>query len=147
DRRREAKVRIEKLTHLRESVLDRIEAARAEIFDETASKAELVATLYKIFSEEERRRLSEGREMPAPLFSLQELKGLDTVASRLRDPDFYRTLRRLERDYDARTDQKEPVSVAVRAGRAQARSTMAEISVREAELNLARFQERREFID
>jgi relaxase MobL-like protein len=147
DRRREAKLRVEKLTRLRESVLDRIEAERAALFDQTERKAELVETLYKIHSEEGRRRISEGHEMPAPLFSLQELKGLDTIASRLRDPDFYRTLRRLERDYDARTDQKEPVSVAVRAGRAQARATMAEISLREAELNLAKFHERQEWID
>jgi hypothetical protein len=135
------------LTRLRESVLDRIEAERAALFDQTERKAELVETLYKIHSEGERRRISEGREMPAPLFSLQELKGLDTIASRLRDPDFYRTLRRLERDYYAGADQKEPASIDVRAGRAQARATMAEISLREAELNLGRFQERREFID
>ncbi|HEV2664656.1 MAG TPA: hypothetical protein VG324_07085, partial [Blastocatellia bacterium] len=147
DRRREAQVRVEKLTRKREVLLDRIEAERAAIFTQTARKADLVSALYQIHSEEERRRLSEGREMPAPLFSLQELKGLDKVASRLRDPDFYRTLTRLERDYDARTDQRKLVSVTARAGRAQARATMAEISLREAELNLAMFHERREWID
>lgn len=147
DRRREAQVRGEKLTRQRELLLDRIEAERAAIFDQAARKAKLVVTLYQIHSEEERRRLSEGREMPAPLFSLRELKVLDTVASRLRDPDFYRTLARLKRDYDARIDQRELVSVATRAGRAQARATMVEISLREAELNLAMFHERREWIE
>jgi hypothetical protein len=147
DRRREAQARVEELSRQRESLLDRIEAERAQISNQAARKAEIVATLHEIFSKEEHRYRAEGREMPAPLFSMQELKELDTAASRLRDPEFHRTLAELEREYDARTDHRELSSVTKRAGRAVARVSLAEISLRESELNLERFNERRELID
>jgi hypothetical protein len=147
DRRREAQANAEKLTRQREFVLDRIGAERAAISDQVTRKAELVSTLYQINFSEEQRVGSEGREMSPPLFSLQELKALDAVAARLRDPDFHRSLAQLERDYDGRTDQRKLVSVATRAARAQARQFMAEINLREADLDLARFHDRRERID
>jgi hypothetical protein len=82
--------------------------------------------------------------MPAPRFTLKEL---DTVASRLRDPDFYRTLVELERQYDAHADERELVSVDKRAGRAQARAILAEINLRESDSYLTRFQEHQDRID
>ncbi len=148
DRKRgEAKIRVEQLSRQRELVLDRIEVERAEITDQVTDKAEFVATLYQIHAKEERRHQSEGREMPAPRFRLDELKELDTAASRLRDPDFHRGLAELERDYDARTDERELVSADKRVGRAQARAILAEINLRESDSYLARFNEHRDRID
>ena len=148
DRKRgEAKIRLEQLSRQREILLDRIEAERAEITDQVTDKAEFVATLYQLHAREEERYQSEGRELPAPRFTLEELKELDTVASRLRDPDFHRSLAELERDYDSRTDEREMVSAATRAGRAQARTIMAEINLRESDSYLARFNEHRSRID
>jgi hypothetical protein len=148
DRKRgEARIRIEQLSREREFVLDRIEAERAEITDQVTDKAEFVTALYQIHAREEQRHQSEGREMPAPRFTLDELKELDTVASRLRDPDFYRTLVELERQYDARTDERELVSIDKRAGRAEARAILAEINLRESDSYLARFREHRDRID
>jgi MobL relaxases len=146
-RRSEAQVRVENLSRQRELLLDRIEDERAEMLNQSAHKAEIVTTLYEIFSKEEQRYRGEGRELPEPYFSVNDLKELDTAASRLHDPAVYRSLAELERDFDARTDQQEQVSVAQRAGRARARAILAEISLRESELNLDRFNERRELID
>jgi len=117
DRKRgEAKSRVEQLSRQRELLLDRIEAERAEITDQVTDKAEFVAALYQIHAKEEQRHQSEGRILPAPRFTLEELKELDSVASHLRDPNFYRTLAELERQYDAHTDEREMVSAATRAG-------------------------------
>ncbi len=148
DRKRgEAKVRGEQLSRQREILLDRIEAGRAEIADQVTDKAEFVATLYQIHAKEEQRHRSEGRELPAPRFTLEELKELDTAASRLRDPDFYRALAELERQYDARSDEREMASADKRVGRAQARAILAEINLRESDSHLARFNEHRNRID
>jgi hypothetical protein len=81
------------------------------------------------------------------LFNFQSLKELDTVASRLRDPDFYRSLVELERQYEERTDERELVPLDKRAGRAEARAILAEINLRESDSYLARFQEHRDHID
>ena len=150
-RRHEAQVRVEKLTHEREWLLDQIEARRTEISDETERKAELVTTLYEIFSKEERRYRNEGREVPGPLFSVQELKEIDNQALRRRDPEFYRELVEIERDLeshlDPRTEPKDLPTFEERVGRARARAFFAEIGLRESELNLERFNERREHTD
>lgn len=148
DRKRgEARIRIEQLSRERELALDRIEAERAEISDQVTDKAEFVTALYQIHAREEKRHQSEGREMPAPRFTLDELKELDTVASCLRDPDFYRSLVELERQYDARADERESAPLDKRAGRAEARAILAEINLRESDSYLARFQEHRDRID
>jgi hypothetical protein len=148
DRKRgEARIRIEQLDRERELVLDRIETERAEITDQVMDKAEFVTALYQIHAREEQRHQSEGREMPVPRFTLDELKELDTVASRLRDHDFYCTLVELERQYDARTDERELVSLDKRAGRAEARAILAEVNLRESDSYLARFREHRDRID
>ncbi len=147
DRRKEAMVRVAELRHQREAVLDQIEAERADIANQTAHKADVVATLHEIASKEETRYRDEDREMPSALFTLEELKQLDTAASRLRDPEFHRTLSHLERQYDARTDQRELSSTTKRTGRALARASLAEVGLREYELNLERFNERRDLID
>jgi len=147
DRRKEALVRVAELLDQREAVLNRIEAERADVADRAARKADLVATLHEITANEETRFQDEGRELPAALFTLDELKELDAAASRLDDPKFHRTLSNLERQYDARTDQRELSSTAKRTGRALARASLAEIRLRESELNLERFNERRDLID
>jgi MobL relaxases len=146
-KRSEAQVRVENLSRQHELLLDRIEEARAEIIDQAAHKAEIVTTLYGIFFKEEERYRSEGRELPEPLFSVYDLKELESAASRLHHPTVYRTLAELERNFDARTDQREQVSVTGRTSRARARAILGEISLRESELNLDRFNERRELID
>jgi hypothetical protein len=147
DRRKEALVRAAELRRQREAVLDRIEAERADLANQTARKADLVATLHEIAAKEEARYQDEGRELPGALFTLEELKELDAAASRLHDPEFYRTLGQLERQYDARTDPRELSSTTKRTGRAQARASLAEIHLRESELNLERFNERRALMD
>ncbi len=147
ERRKEALVRVAELRRQREAVLDRIEAERADIANQTARKAEVVATLHEIAAKEEIRYRDESREMPAALFTLEELKELDTTASRFRDAEFHCTVSNLERQYDARTDQRELSSTTKRTERALARASLAEINLRESELNLERFNERRGLID
>lgn len=148
DRKRgDARIRIEQLSRERALVLDRIETERAEITDQITDKAEFVTALYQIHAREEKRHQSEGREMLAPRFTLDELKELDTVASLLRDSDFYRALVELELQYDAHAEEREMVPLDKRAGRAEARAILAEINLRESDSYLAQFQEHQDRID
>jgi hypothetical protein len=146
-RRSGAKARVEELISQRESLLDRIEAKRAEISAGVSQKKEVVSTLEGILAREEERYRDEVKDSPAPLFTEQDLKQLDSQAGHRSDPEFLHTLVELEHSHDARTDPKGISSIPQRFGRAWAREIMAEIRLRESELSLMKFNDRREHIN
>lgn len=53
-------------------------------------RAEMVKAIDEIYAGEKERYRSEGREMPAPLFTEQDLREIETHAARRHDPMFYR---------------------------------------------------------
>jgi hypothetical protein len=147
DRRNLARDRVEELSRLRETTLDRVEAERAEISDRILHQARFVDALSRIVDKEDDHRQKTSPASPPAIFSRQELQELDNIALRLRDPQFSRALLKIEREYDDRTDTREMISLDERARRALAREQLAEIEVRESELHLASVRERRGLVD
>ncbi len=143
DKREKARLRAGELSDRRERVLQKIDEERARLSSRIASKAEIVDALSEIFAGEEERYRKDGRRMPAPIFTDQEMKELATHAERRGDPQFYHTLIRLEREHGTRSNHFTWVVNADRVGRAKAREVMAEIAAREAQTRLQRFSERR----
>lgn len=144
DKREKARQRADELGDKRERILQKIDKERARLSAQIARKAEVVDTLSEIFAGEEARYRKDGRQAPGPIFTEQEMKELASHAERRGDPEFYRVLIRLERDYDARTNHFSWIVNADRVGRARVREVIAEISAREAQTRLQRFNEQRE---
>lgn len=143
-KRGDAKEKVDELSAWREQVLKRIEEERAKIMSRIERKAEMVDALSEISDREEARHQKDGRKMPAPIFTEQEMKELATHAERRREPQFYRTLIELEREHDARTFRGLPILPIGRVSRAKAREVMAEIAVHEAQARLQEFTYRRD---
>jgi len=141
--RERAREKADELSRQRAEILNRIADERAKLSEEVKRRAEVVKTLDEIYAGEKERHRSEGREMPAPLFTEQDLRELEAPAARRHDPMFYRTLIAIEREFDARS-RRDPKEIArERFSRAIARELMAGIEVRESEVRLERFNERR----
>jgi hypothetical protein len=99
-----------------------------------------------ILQKEDERYRRDGRNLPAQIFTEQGLTQLAWHADRRNDPDFYRTLIELEREHDAKIYRGAPIIPVERIGRAKAREIMAGISLREAQLSLQKFNDRRDQI-
>lgn len=141
--RERAREKAHELSRQRAEILNRIADERAKLSEEVKRRAEVVKTLDEIYAGEKERHHKEGREMPAPLFTEQDLRELETHTARRRDPEFYRTLIAIVREHDARS-RRDPKEIArERFSRASARELMAGIEVRESEAGLERFNERR----
>ena len=126
-----------------QAALVRIADERAKLSEEVKRRAEVVKAIDGIFAEEKERHRSEGREMPAPIFTEQDLRELEAHAARRHNPAFYRTLTTIEREHDARSRRAPKEIARERFSRASAREVMAGIEVRESETRLERFNERR----
>ncbi|MBL8168618.1 MAG: hypothetical protein JNJ50_10715 [Acidobacteria bacterium] len=143
DHRERAREKADALSRQRAEILGRIADERAKLSEEVKRRAEVVKAIDGIFAEEKERHRSEGREMPAPIFTEQDLRELEAHAARRHNPAFYRTLTTIERAHDARR-QRSPKEIArERFSRASARELMAGIEVRESEGRVERFDERR----
>lgn len=143
DKREKARQRADELSDKRERILQKIDNERARLSSQIARKAEVVNALSEILPGEEARYRREGRQMLTPIFTGQEMKELAAHAERRGDPEFYRELISLERDYDAHANHFSWIVNADRVSRATAREVMAEISTREAQMRLQRFTEQR----
>src|SRR5262249_9196624 len=104
EKRERAWQRANDLSGQRDRVLRKIDAERDGVSPRIARKAEVVDALSEILAREEARYRKDGRQMPAPIFTEQEMKELASHAERRNDPQFYSTLLRLERDYDERAN-------------------------------------------
>lgn len=141
--RERAREKADELSRQRAEILNRIADERAKLSEEVKRRAEVVKTLDEIYAGEKERHRSEGREMPAPLFTEQDLRELEAPAARRHDPMFYRTLIAIEREFDARS-RRDPKEIArERFSRAIARELMAGLELRESEARLERFKEGR----
>jgi hypothetical protein len=143
-RREVAKERVYDLSEQRERVLQKIEDERSGLSSQIARKTEVVDALKEVFTREEARYREQSVEMPAPIFTEQEMKELAVHAERRRDPQFYRELIRLEREHDARMFDGFPFLFVERVSRAKAREVMSGIAAREAQSALQRFAEQSE---
>ncbi|HMV48695.1 MAG TPA: relaxase MobL [Blastocatellia bacterium] len=131
------------LLQQRAEVLQQMEAERARLAAEVARRSETIKVLEEIYAEEKSRYEAQGRPLPAPRFTEQEMRELDAHAARRHDANFYRTLHALERDYDRHNQRNEKESVRERFRRASVREIMAELEVHESAERIERFQEKR----
>jgi hypothetical protein len=106
-------------------------------------KTEVINTLSEILAREESQYRKDRRRMPEPVFTEQEMKELSAQAERRGNPEFYQELIKLERDSDARINHFSWAVNPDRVSRAKAREVMAEISARESQLELQRFNDQR----
>jgi len=132
-KRADARERAAELSEQCEQVLRKIHEERVRLTARIAQKAEMVDALNEISAREEARYRKEDRKLPSPVFTEQEIKELAAHAERRRDPQFYRTLIKLEQEHDARVFRGLPILPVERVSRAKAREVMAEIGVREAQ--------------
>lgn len=146
-KRERAAQRVRELTAYRQSILDQIEAKRDGLETEAKEKAEMVATLFSIETEERGRCQTQGREMPPPNPNKYELALLDAHAQQRRDPGLHRLVAQLERGANARVAETPRLSITERTARARAREIVAEIDVRAAHSRLESFNERRTHLD
>jgi hypothetical protein len=143
-KRADARERAGELGEQREQVLQQIHEERIKFTARIAQKAKIVEALNEISAREEARYRKEGRKLPSPAFTEQEIKDLAAHAERRRDPQFYRTLTELEREHDARVFRGLPILPVERVSRAKAREVIAGIALREAQARLRGFNEQRE---
>lgn len=146
-KRERAAQRVGELTAYRQAIFDQIENKRAGLEVDVKEKAEMVATLSSIETEERGRHQAQGQEMPPPNPNKYELALLDAHAQQRRDPGLHRLVAQLERGTDARVAETPRLSITERAARATAREIIAEIDVRAAQARLEGFNERRTHLD
>jgi hypothetical protein len=137
-----AREKVGQLSRQRAEVLIRIADERKKLSEEVTRRVEVVKALDEIYAGEKERHSKQGHNLPAPAFTEQDLRELESHAARRHDPQFYRTLARIEREYDVRS-RRDPKEIArERFSRASARETMARIELRESEARVERFNER-----
>lgn len=145
-RRAQAQRKVVGLREQREMILTQIQERRAELTARVAQQSELEQMLVEMLAKEQERYRIKGQELPAPQFGERELKQLDAHAARRNEPELYQALARLERASTQSSKEEKRDAFIRHTSRAQARAILAEMSLREAERNLAEFRERREWL-
>ncbi|MCG3144878.1 MAG: hypothetical protein HONDAALG_02388 [Gammaproteobacteria bacterium] len=139
--RQQAGDEVERLTTIRETVIERIATEQREMQEEVQEAGKLVETLTRI---ESAFRAQSGQPMPEPLFTRKELERIAANAEVTRDAAMLRQLHEFEKRSNADGTPVVSASPERELGRALAREAMAGISLRESAERLANFQARSE---
>jgi len=135
--REQASVEATRLLTVREEVIKKIEERRNELRGEVGEARKLVEVLARIHDREAANRSIDGRRMPAPEFTREELRRVEASAIATRDAGLLRQLNEFERAPEA-----ERATSGERLRRSMAREAMAEVALRESAERLAAFEER-----
>jgi len=133
--REEAARELERLTQVRDQVLQQLELRREELIADRDLARELGDVLKRAYSSEERSREWSGRSMPNPKYSGDHVKSLEASAEILRDTRLLSEVHEWEKaasKHDQNINWK---------GRAVAREIMAEVGARETRQRLEQFLE------
>ena len=133
--REEAARDVERLTQLRDQVLQQIELRREELIADRDLARELGDVLKRAYTSEERSREWSGRSMHNPEYSGDHVKSLEASAEILRDTRLLSEVHEWEKvasKHDQNINWK---------GRAVAREIMAEVGARETRQRLEQFLE------
>jgi len=133
--REEAARDVERLTQVRDQVLQQIELRREELIADRDLARELGDVLKRAYNSEERSREWSGRTMPNPEYSGDHVKSLEASAEVLRDTRLLSEVHEWEKaasKHDQKINWK---------GRAVAREIMAEVGARETRQRLEQFLE------
>ncbi len=131
-----------RLVTVRDEILTRIDERRNELQKEAEDACKLVEVLTRIHESEAANRASEGRAMPEPEFTREELRRIEANAEVTHDAGLLRQLDEFERRSNERDSRSERVTAQERLGRAIARELMAEVAHHESAERLTSFTER-----
>lgn len=140
--RNAASIEAGRLVSVREEIVTKIDERRSELQKESEDTRKLVEVLTHIHESEAASRAREGRAMPEPEFTREELRRIGANAEVTRDAGLLRQLDGFERSSSERDSRSERVTAQERLGRAVAREIMAEIAHRESAERLSSFNER-----
>jgi hypothetical protein len=131
-----------RLVSVRDEIVTRIDERRNELQKEAEDARKLVEVLTYIHESEAAIRAREGRVIPGPEFTREELRRIEANAEVTRDAELLRQFEEFERHSIERDSRSERVITQERLGRAVAREIMAEIAHRESAERLSSFNER-----
>ncbi|MFP5265193.1 MAG: relaxase/mobilization nuclease domain-containing protein [Blastocatellia bacterium] len=131
-----------RLLAVRDDVVKRIDERRGELQKETEAARKLVEVLTRIHDSEAANHAREGRAMPEPEFTREELRRIEANVEVTRDAGLLRQLDGFERSSSERYSRSERVVAQERLGRAVAREILAEIAHSESIERLSSFNER-----
>jgi hypothetical protein len=131
--RRAAGIEVERLGAIRQELIEKIGDRRGELRVETAEARKLVEVLDTAYEREAASRSGDGRLMPPPQFTREELTRIEANAEVTRDAGLLKRLDGFE---------KHSLTPERRLGRAVAREVMAEVAYRESAKQLAAFKEK-----
>lgn len=140
--RKEAAREVARLVTIRDEIVERIDGRRHELKQETDGARQLVEVLTRIHESEAASRTNDGRAMPQPEFTREELRRIEANAEVTRDAALLRRLDEFEKHNLERDSQQERVTPEQRLSRAVAREIVAEVAYRESAERLAHYNER-----
>jgi hypothetical protein len=130
--RQAAAKEVERLGAIRQELITKIDERRDELCVETDEARKLVEVLGTVYEKEAASRSGDGRLMPRPEFSREELARIEANAEATRDAGLLKRLDEFE---------KYSLTPERRLGRAVAREVMADVAYRESADRLATFKE------
>ncbi|HST22192.1 MAG TPA: hypothetical protein VLR90_13795 [Blastocatellia bacterium] len=131
DERRAAGKEVERLSAIRQELIARIDERRSELRLEVDDARKLVEVLDAAYKRESSSRSSDGRFMPQPQFTREELARIEVNAEVIRDAGLLKQFDKFEK-YSSTPER--------RLGRAAAREIMAEVAYQESAERLATFK-------
>lgn len=140
--RNEAKEEIERLTQLRESVVEKIAREQQELRNQVQLSEKMVNVLSQAYEGEAQARAESGREAPEPRFHWKEIERIADNASTLRDSTLLKHVQYIEARFNTYAKPEEHISPDQLLARAAGREVMAHIFQRESVDRLALFRER-----
>jgi hypothetical protein len=133
--REQAAADVQHLSSVREQIVGTIEERRAPLLADRELAREMVDTLERAHTLEDRRRAQHGLSMPEPKYERSQILSLEASAEVLQDPKLLREVQEWEK---AGSKSNPQVSWE---GRAVAREIIARVAVEEREQRLHHFQE------
>jgi hypothetical protein len=131
-----------RLVTVRNELAKRIDERRNELHKEADDARKLVEVLARVHESEAASRSPDGRVMPQPEFTREELRRIEANAEATRDAGLLRQLDEFERRFNEGNLPTERMKPEEQLGRAMAREIMAEVAYRESTERLANYNER-----
>jgi hypothetical protein len=142
--RQEAAIEVERLTVVREAVIEMISAQRDELSGKVEETKKLVDILSQAREHESEYRAQIGQTMPEPQFTLKELERVEDNAAALRSAALLKQFNAFERRFNSYADPKERISPDERLARARGREVTAKVFLHESAKSQADFRATRQ---
>ncbi|MGA9772967.1 MAG: relaxase MobL [Blastocatellia bacterium] len=140
--RKSADKEVARLTTVRNELVKRIDERRNELCKEAEDNRKLVEVLTQIHESEVARHAIDGRVIPQPEFTREELHRIEANAETMCDASLLKQLDEFERRFNASSSQIGRTQPEERLGHAMAREVMAEVAYRESAERLANYNGR-----